>query len=203
MPKNKGMGGNKRRKGKGNSAVVKELVFKEAGQAYGQITELLGSGYLGVRCFEENGAGVIRRGHIRGKIRKRMWMSKGDIVLVSLRDYQDDTCDIIQKYNSDDARALRAYNEIPPDTDIKDRADAESGADISFTGTADDYSDSEQSDDSTDSLEDKVDDPSTVQAPKKKIIQSKSVPQHKVAPQVRNYDLPEIKDDDDIDIDAI
>ena len=34
--------------------------------------------------------GVTRLGHIRGKMRKKVWVSAGDIVLVGLREYQDD-----------------------------------------------------------------------------------------------------------------
>ena len=37
-------------------------------------------------CFD----GVTRLGHIRGKMRKKVWVSAGDIVLVGLREYQDD-----------------------------------------------------------------------------------------------------------------
>jgi translation initiation factor 1A len=36
------------------------------------------------QCFD----GIKRLCHIRGKMRKRVWVSAGDIVLVGLRDYQ-------------------------------------------------------------------------------------------------------------------
>lgn len=38
---------------------------------------------------------------------------QGDIVLVGLRDFQDDKADVILKYLSDEARALKAYGELP------------------------------------------------------------------------------------------
>merc|ERR1740128_1363446 len=36
-------------------------------------------------CFD----GVKRLCHIRGKLRKKVWINQGDIILVGLRDYQD------------------------------------------------------------------------------------------------------------------
>lgn len=37
---------------------------------------------------------------------------KGDLVLASLRDFQDDKADIIHVYTQDEVRSLIAYNEI-------------------------------------------------------------------------------------------
>merc|ERR1712203_485363 len=36
-------------------------------------------------CFD----GVKRLCHIRGKLRKKVWINQSDIILVGLRDYQD------------------------------------------------------------------------------------------------------------------
>ena len=38
---------------------------------------------------------------------------QGDIVLVGLRDYQDEKADVILKYMADEARSLKAYGELP------------------------------------------------------------------------------------------
>ena len=42
-----------------------------------------------------------------------MWIGVGDIVLIGLRDFQDDKADIIMKYTADEDRQLKAYEEIP------------------------------------------------------------------------------------------
>ena len=42
-----------------------------------------------------------------------MWIENGDIVLVSLRDYQDDKGDIIHKYYTGEAVHLIRAGEIP------------------------------------------------------------------------------------------
>eukprot|EP00930_Biecheleria_cincta_P075801 TRINITY_DN62_c0_g1_i1.p1 TRINITY_DN62_c0_g1~~TRINITY_DN62_c0_g1_i1.p1 ORF type:complete len:143 (+),score=40.26 TRINITY_DN62_c0_g1_i1:78-506(+) len=121
MPKNK-LGGNKAKRAKASTEKVKkELEFKEDGQEYGQITRMLGNGRCDVSCFD----GVKRLCHIRGKMRKKVWCNQGDIVLVSLRDFQDEKGDIIVKYTSDEARNLKSYGELPDtvkinETDIVD-----------------------------------------------------------------------------------
>jgi len=110
MPKNKGKGGKNRRRGKNESEDVKrELTFAEDGQQYAQVVKMLGNGRLEALCFD----GVRRLAHIRGKLRKKVWINTGDIILLSLRDYQDAKGDVILKYSADEARSLKAYGELP------------------------------------------------------------------------------------------
>ena len=70
---------------------------------------MLGNGRLEAQCVD----GVKRLCHIRGKMRKKVWVSAGDVVLVGLREYQDEKADVILKYAADEARALKAYGELP------------------------------------------------------------------------------------------
>ena len=88
MPKNKGKGGKNRRRGKNENDVMKrELIKKDdTNQAYAQVLKMLGNGRLTAFCFD----GKQRLCHIRGKLRKKVWINVGDIILVGLRDYQDD-----------------------------------------------------------------------------------------------------------------
>ncbi|KAJ1655611.1 Translation initiation factor 1A [Dispira simplex] len=117
MPKNKGKGGKNRRRGKNeNEGEKRELVFKEEGQEYAQVTKMLGNGYLEAQCFD----GVKRLAHIRGKMRKKVWINQGDIVLVSLREYQDERCDVILKYNPEEARNLKSYGELPENAKLNE-----------------------------------------------------------------------------------
>merc|ERR1719478_2050589 len=67
-------------------------------------------------CFDN----VKRLCHIRGKMRKKVWVMQGDIVLVSLRDFQDEKADIILKYNADEARNLKTYGELPEGVKINE-----------------------------------------------------------------------------------
>jgi len=124
MPKNKGKGGKNRRRGKNeNEGQKRELVFKEDGQEYAQVTKMLGNGRLEAMCFD----GVKRLCHIRGKLRKKVWINQSDIILVGLRDYQDAKADVISKYSADEARNLKAYGEFPDTIKISDTVDFVTG----------------------------------------------------------------------------
>ena len=111
MPKGKGgaKGGKAKRRGKGDGPAKRELEFKEDGQEYAQVLRMLGNGRLEAQCID----GVKRLCHIRGKMRKKVWVNTGDIVLLGLRDFQDEKADVILKYLADEARSLKAYGELP------------------------------------------------------------------------------------------
>uniref|UniRef100_A0A6Q2YDD0 Eukaryotic translation initiation factor 4C n=2 Tax=Protacanthopterygii TaxID=41705 RepID=A0A6Q2YDD0_ESOLU len=140
MPKNKGKGGKNRRRGKNeNESEKRELVFKEDGQEYAQVIKMLGNGRLEAMCFD----GVKRLCHIRGKLRKKVWINTSDIILVGLRDYQDQKADVILKYNADEARSLKAYGELPEHAKINETDTFGPGddEDIQFDDIGDDDED--------------------------------------------------------------
>ncbi|WZZ71049.1 hypothetical protein YC2023_082419 [Brassica napus] len=117
MPKNKGKGGKNRKRGKNEADDEKrELIFKEDGQEYAQVLRMLGNGRCECMCIDGN----KRLCHIRGKMHKKVWIAAGDIILVGLRDYQDDKADVILKYMSDEARLLKAYGELPENTRLNE-----------------------------------------------------------------------------------
>lgn len=96
---------------------------------YAQVTKSLGGGWFAVNCFD----GKQRRCHLRGSMKKRVsfnlctctlsdcrmqvWVNPGDIILVSLREYEDDKADIIHKYYTGEAAQLIRIGKIP-DTGI-------------------------------------------------------------------------------------
>ncbi|KAG6750121.1 hypothetical protein POTOM_047202 [Populus tomentosa] len=117
MPKNKGKGGKNRKRGKNEADDEKrELIFKEDGQEYAQVLRMLGNGRCEAMCID----GTKRLCHIRGKMHKKVWIAAGDIILVGLRDYQDDKADVILKYMPDEARLLKAYGELPENTRLNE-----------------------------------------------------------------------------------
>ncbi|CAO1622092.1 unnamed protein product [Sympodiomycopsis kandeliae] len=125
MPKNKGKGGKNRRRGKNeNESDKRELIFKEEGQEYAQVLRMLGNGRLEAQCFD----GEKRLALIRGKMRKKVWINNGDIILLSLREFQDEKADVIQKYTPDEARDLVKHGEIPASAKINENV-GEGGGD--------------------------------------------------------------------------
>ena len=144
MPKNKGKGGKNRRRGKNESELVKrELVFKEDGQEYAQATKMLGNGRLEAICFD----GVTRLCHIRGKLRKKVWINQADIVLVGLREFQDAKADVILKYSADEARNLKSYGEFPESVKINEAVEFGGDDDIEFDDVDSDDSGSNDDED--------------------------------------------------------
>ncbi|KAH8980891.1 hypothetical protein EDB92DRAFT_1805528 [Lactarius akahatsu] len=106
--------GKNRRRGKNeNDDDKRELAFREDGQEYAQVTKMLGNGPL---CVD----GEKRLAHIRGKMRKKVWINQGDIILLSLREFQDGKADVIVKYTADEARNLKAYGELPENARINE-----------------------------------------------------------------------------------
>lgn len=89
-----------------------ELVFRETGQQYAKVIKNFGGCHLEVFCYD----GCKRSAHIRGKFRKRMWINVDDTILIATRDYQDNKCDVIHKYNSDEVRRLIHCKELPKNT---------------------------------------------------------------------------------------
>jgi len=148
MPKNKGKGGKNRRRGKNeNETEKRELVFKEDGQEYAQVVKMLGNGRLDALCFD----GTKRLCHIRGKLRKKVWINTGDIILLGLRDYQDGKADVILKYTPDEARNLKAYGELPDNVKIENNTAPEDQiGDIEFEFQDDDEDDDDDDDDADD-----------------------------------------------------
>jgi len=117
MPKNKGKGGKNRRRGKNqNEGEKHDIPLKSDGQEYAQVMRMLGNGRLEASCFD----GKTRLCHIRGKMRKKVWVNQGDIVLIGLRDFQDDKADVIMKYTSEEARRLKAQGELPDNAKINE-----------------------------------------------------------------------------------
>ena len=98
----KDMGGSKR-----------ELLFKEDGQIYGVVEDMLGNNRVRVKCTDLE----TRVCTIRGNMRKRVWICKGDWVLVSLREFEsrDNKGDVIHKYTSPEVRQLVHHEEIVED----------------------------------------------------------------------------------------
>lgn len=90
----------------------RDLEAKEPGQEYGKVVKMLGNGRLTAYCYD----GVTRMCRIRGKMLKQVWVAAGDLVLVSLRDFQDAKGDIILKYTPEEVREMRARKWVPEST---------------------------------------------------------------------------------------
>jgi translation initiation factor 1A len=109
-------GGKKHKRGKKDGYETKALRLKEEGQEYAQITACKGNCRFDVKCFD----GKDRMAIVCGSMRKRVFVNMKDIVLVSIRDFQDDICDIIEKYQDSQVHQLKSGKHIPDFINIEE-----------------------------------------------------------------------------------
>ena len=108
MPKNKKAGKNTKTKGvfqEKRALVEPDLDCK----VFGVLEKALGSRFFDVKCLD----GQLRRCKVRNK---RMKVKNDDVVIVSLREFDEKNADIIYRYNSEEVRELQR-NGILPSTD--------------------------------------------------------------------------------------
>jgi len=83
---------------------LSEMVYPSAGDILGVVVKLLGFDRILVKCQD----GHERLCRIRGKMKRRVWIRDGDVVLVSPWDFQSDKRgDVVWRYTHAQAEALR------------------------------------------------------------------------------------------------
>ena len=135
-------GGNKAKKQKKNPVNEDErkLVLKDDMnfQEYAQINKLFGNGRFEANCFD----GKIRLAHARGNLKKKkIFVKAGDVVIVSLREFEDAKCDVIYVYKPKEIRELKKMGEIPQTITedlLKETEETDIGFDFNYEGEDDD-----------------------------------------------------------------
>ncbi|MCL5680884.1 MAG: translation initiation factor eIF-1A [Candidatus Thermoplasmatota archaeon] len=84
------------------------------GEMFGIVEKLLGSSRLVVMCAD----GKTRTGRIPGKIRKRMWMREGDLVIAKPWSFQDERADVTFRYTKTQAAYLSRNKILPEILDV-------------------------------------------------------------------------------------
>jgi len=116
-------GGKKfKKKKKTNYNKARNLEEAETGQVYGKVIKKLGGDFIELLCTD----GQIRKGQIRGKMRKREWLNENDIVLCTLNSFGNDIknkdkCSIEMKYRIDEIDILKDHGQLNFDDCDKDK----------------------------------------------------------------------------------
>lgn len=79
------------------------------GEIFGIADQLLGASRIRVMCAD----GKSRLGRIPGKLKKRMWIREGDLVVVKPWAFQEDKCDIRHRYTKTEASYMSRRGMIP------------------------------------------------------------------------------------------
>ena len=105
MPKKKKAG--KNTKSKNIVETKRKLIEPDLSyQVFGILTKTLGSRFFDVNCLD----GRERRCKVR---KKRMKVKQDDVVIISLREFDDTNADIIYKYNLEEIRELQRIGSLP------------------------------------------------------------------------------------------
>jgi len=109
------LGGKKKKKGKKKPQDTKrKLRFCDTNERYAQVKTLFGDRRVEVYIPNEG----LRKAHIPGRFRKRIWINKDDWVLVQYRDCdgrEGGFCDIVYVYKMEEVRKLERTGEIEQD----------------------------------------------------------------------------------------
>lgn len=147
MPRGNQKGGKKHKRGKKNYDETKVLRLKEDGQEYAQITGCKGNCRFDVKCCD----GKDRMAVLCGAMRKRKFVNMKDVVLVSIRDFQDDKCDIIDIYDDNQVRRLKEISQLPDAFKLEeDNEYNDYDSDIEFVNDIPNDSDSDNDSDGID-----------------------------------------------------
>lgn len=101
--------GNIKKKKQLEGSKSRELELKESMEEYAKVVSLLGDRKITVKL--DNGTELL--GCIPGKMKRKCWIAVDDVVIVGIREYQEDKVDILHKYNEDEVKKLIQYGEIP------------------------------------------------------------------------------------------
>ncbi len=89
----------------------KVFVEKTEGQIYAIVQDMLGNGRLNAICEDDK----LRVCRIRGSMRKfagKVIIERGDLILVSVRDFEPDKADVIHKYSAEDVQSIIRSKEL-------------------------------------------------------------------------------------------
>jgi translation initiation factor 1A len=112
MPKNKGLGGKRFKKGKKGAGLDKapqKTPLKGQDQDYAYVSKMLGDRRIMVALESapiSEGTKQEVMAKIPGSMRKRVWINVGDWVLVNIREFQEGRVDVVYKYTPNDVRLL-------------------------------------------------------------------------------------------------
>ena len=115
--------GKKGKKGSGSDEpVITRVKFpsKKLGEMFAIVVDILGGDRMRVFCED----GKHRIGRIRGKIKKRVWIRRGDLVIVNPWEWATESqdklgkCEISWRYTRAEISWLERNNKVPEILDI-------------------------------------------------------------------------------------
>jgi len=93
-----------------NESELKEIRLPEEGELLGRVIKLLGSDQVLVKCTDD----ITRRGRIRGKLKRRIWIRDNHIVIIAAWDFKkDERGDIVWIFTLGQVDWLKNNDHLP------------------------------------------------------------------------------------------
>ncbi|NPA75889.1 MAG: translation initiation factor eIF-1A [Euryarchaeota archaeon] len=90
------------------------LPDRNKGEMFGIVDKILGGGRMMVMCAD----GKSRMARIPGKIKRRMWIKEGDLVVIRPWEFQDEKADVVYRYTRTQASYLSKNRKLPELLDV-------------------------------------------------------------------------------------
>lgn len=90
------------------------LPRRSRGEVFGIANQLLGAARIRVMC-EDN---ISRMGRITGKMKKKMWIREGDLLILRPWGFQEGKADILFRYSRTQSQYLARKNMLPASVNI-------------------------------------------------------------------------------------
>ena len=97
-----------------------KMPYRRNGEMFARVTDIYGQDRMGVYCED----GKHRLGRIRGKIKKRVWIRKGDLVVINPWEFetevqgQKEKCEISWRYLRHEISWLERKGLVPENLDL-------------------------------------------------------------------------------------
>ncbi|MGC2289161.1 MAG: translation initiation factor eIF-1A [Thermoplasmata archaeon] len=99
------------------------LPRRDRGEIFGVASQLMGAARIRVMC-EDN---IPRMGRITGKMKKKMWVREGDLLILRPWGFQEGKCDILFRYSRTQATYLARRDLLPASVNVFGEADQPKG----------------------------------------------------------------------------
>lgn len=97
-----------------------KMPFRRNGEMFARVVDIYGQERMGVFCED----GKHRIGRIRGKIKKRVWIRKGDLVIINPWEFETEIkdkpgkCEISWRYLRHEVSWITRNNRLPEILDL-------------------------------------------------------------------------------------
>jgi translation initiation factor 1A len=95
---------------------IRRIFMPRPPQVFGMVEQRLGGSRMSVRCMD----GITRVTRIPGRLKRKLWVREGDIVVVEPWEYANDKGDILFKYRKSQVDYLKKQGRLKKLEDVEE-----------------------------------------------------------------------------------